>query len=156
MLKLVGQHSSHMPRKHIIMPLGLLFSRQVRIMKGRAITTFRKIYTFPKDSPLVGAVARRRLLARRFASSNQRIPQKPEAPRVQAIRECRDDWQRALVLLRESEMPTLEEFNMTIDACARALKPSEAYGLVSDLKDINLASDVLPVERVLGVLWCLE
>eukprot|EP00614_Pseudopedinella_elastica_P007526 CAMPEP_0172592480 /NCGR_PEP_ID=MMETSP1068-20121228/11460_1 /TAXON_ID=35684 /ORGANISM="Pseudopedinella elastica, Strain CCMP716" /LENGTH=151 /DNA_ID=CAMNT_0013389485 /DNA_START=132 /DNA_END=583 /DNA_ORIENTATION=+ len=73
-----------------------------------------------------------------FSRNNQRGHQKPGDPRVQAIRMCGNDWRRALLLLRESRQPDIKEFNATIDACARARKPSEAIGLLDDLPNLGL------------------
>ena len=105
------------------------------------------------DPTLRGLTAVSRRQARTFSRDNQRGRKpgrkKPGVALAQAIRNCGADWQEALLVLRESETPTLRMFNETTGVCARAQKPSEVIGVLDELLEFSLKPNCVTLSKVL-------
>ena len=96
---------------------------------------------------LAAAVSKRQ--ASNFFRDSQRGRKKPGDARVQTIRNCGVNWQKAILVLHESEKPTLRMFNGTRDVYARAQKPSEAIGLLGELLELGLKPTCATFNRVM-------
>ena len=92
------------------------------------------------DPTLRGLTAVSRRQASNFSRDNQRGPKpgrkKPGDALAQAIRNCGADWQKALLVLRESENPTLRIFN-------------EAIGVLDELLELDLKPTCATFNRVM-------